>query len=266
MSQASTSKPNDPFALFRLDGRVALVTGAGTGIGQLAAATLASVGAVVAVTDRDRSRAEAVAAEIRAGGRHALAFEMNVTDEARVVRVFGEVHRALGPVAILVNNAGTLAKGPSEELTLDDWQRVVDVNMTGVFLCAREAGKQMLDARQGSIINISSIWGHVGGPYSGNLSYHATKTAVVGMTRALAVEWGPRGIRVNDIAPTFLETEMTAPLFGDAAMKRELTRMTPLGRLGVPSDLSGALMFLASDASSLVTGLSLRVDGGWVAR
>ncbi|MEO0730031.1 MAG: glucose 1-dehydrogenase [Pseudomonadota bacterium] len=263
---SNTTNVTNPTDLFRLDGEVALVTGAASGIGKLAAETFASVGASVIVTDRSLAGATATANAIIADGGTAYAVAMDVSDESAIVAAFADVMSKHGPVSVLVNNAGLIEKAPTETLSLAAWQRVIDVNLTGVFVCAREAGAQMLSAGRGSIINISSIWGHVGGPYSGNLSYHATKSAVIGLTRALAVEWGPRGIRVNDIAPTFLKTEMTAPLFDDDDMHGELVRMTPLGRLGVPSDLAGALLFLASPASSLVTGLSLRVDGGWVAR
>src|SRR3546814_312152 len=191
---------------------------------------------------------------------------MDSAAEASVASAFAAVRAELGPVGVLINNAGIARKAPTEELDLEAWNAVVAVNMTGVFLCAREAARQMLPAGGGSIVNISSMWGHVGGGFSANLSYHATKGAVVTMTRAMAVEWGTRGIRVNDIAPAFLRTALTSQLFADAELVRRFDELTPLGRTGVPNDLAGALLFLASPASGYVTGHSLLVDGGWTAR
>ncbi|MEM7775198.1 MAG: glucose 1-dehydrogenase [Pseudomonadota bacterium] len=256
----------DPSTLFRIDGAVAVVTGAGSGIGRMAARVLARAGAIAIATDRDGDAASATADLIAVDGHSGAAYAMDVTEEASVVDVFARIETDYGRVGVLVNNAGIIDKAPTETLTLAQWQRVIDVNLTGVFLCAREAGRQMLADGQGSIINISSIWGHVGGPYSANLSYHTSKGAVVNLTRALAVEWGPRGVRVNDIAPTFLKTALTESLFADAALHSELARTTPLRRTGAPADLAGAILYLASPASALVTGLSLKVDGGWTAQ
>jgi 2-deoxy-D-gluconate 3-dehydrogenase len=151
-------------------------------------------------------------------------------------------------------------------MTLLAWQQVIDVNLTGVFLCAREAGRQMLAAGQGSIVNIASIMGHVGGALYGNLSYHASKGAVVNLTRALAVEWGDQGVRVNAIAPTFVDTPLVAGLMGDPEMRGRIEALTPLGRVAETQDLAGAVLYLASAASTMVTGHSLAVDGGWLAR
>lgn len=256
----------DPSTLFRLDGTVALVTGAGSGIGALAARVLARAGAKVAATDLDPETAQATAAAIAAEGLTARAYALDVADEASVIAAFEAAKADLGSVGVLINNAGIARRSPTEDLDLATWNDVVAVNMTGVFLCAREAAKQMLPAGGGSIVNISSMWGHVGGGFYPNLSYHATKGAVVTMTRAMAVEWGGRGIRANDIAPTFLQTRLTAPLFAEPELIRRFDELTPLGRTGVPNDLAGALLFLASPASAYVTGHSLLVDGGWTAR
>ena len=256
----------DPATLFRLDGTVALVTGAGSGIGALAARVLARAGATTIATDRDPATARATADAIAAEGLASDAVELDVADEVSVVAAFRSVEARHGPVGVLINNAGIARRAATEALDLETWNDVVAVNMTGVFLCAREAGRQMLGAGGGSIVNISSMWGHVGGGFAPNLSYHATKGAVVMMTKALAVEWGGRGIRVNDIAPTFLRTNLTTHLFADPDLIRRFDELTPLGRTGVPNDLAGALLFLASPASAYVTGHSLLVDGGWTAR
>lgn len=259
-------EPPDLAGLFRIDGKVALVTGAGTGIGRMAARVLARAGATVMVTDLDGDAATATAEQILGEDLGAAAFAMDVTKEDQVAATFDQVREAHGPVGVLFNNAGIIRKAPSEELSLKDWNAVVDVNLTGVFLCAREAGKHMLAQGEGSIINVSSMWGHAGGGLTPNVSYHATKSAVIGLTRALAVEWGPRGVRVNDIAPTFLRTRITHALFADPELVREIEAFAPLRRTGVPADLAGAIVYLASPASSLVTGASLSVDGGWIAR
>ena len=258
--------PPDLAQLFRVDGKVALVTGAGTGIGRMAARVLARAGATVIATDLDGDAAAQTAEAIKAEGLGAAALPMDVSNEGQVVAAFTQAREQHGPVGILFNNAGIIRKAPSEELSLADWNAVVDVNLTGVFLCAREAGKQMLAEGDGSIIIVSSMWGDSGGGLTPNISYHATKTAVIGLTRALAVEWGPRGVRVNDIAPTFIETRITEPLFANADLVREIEAFAPLKRRGIPADLAGAVLYLASPASSLVTGASLSVDGGWTAR
>ena len=259
-------EPPDIQTLFRLDDTVAVITGAGTGIGRMAARVLARAGATAVATDIDAASATETAKAIADEGLKSGAYGLDVTDEAAVMDVFSRIAADHGPTGVLINNAGISVKAPTEELSLAAWQQVVDVNLTGVFLCAREAGKHMLGRGSGSIVNLSSMWGHAGGGITPNLSYHATKTAVIGLTRALAVEWGPKGIRVNDIAPTFLKTKITEPLFADEALHLELEAFTPLRRTGEPNDLAGAILYLASPASSLVTGASLKVDGGWTAR
>lgn len=253
-------------ALFRLDGQVALVTGAAGGIGGLASRVLAEAGAHVALADLDGGAADLMAEKLASEGLATSAYQVDVTDEQEVSQAIEAIIAAHGRIDVLINNAGTAKRMPSEDMPLDEWQRVIDVNLTGVFLCAREAGKHMLDAGRGSVVNLASIMGHVGGALYGNIAYHASKGAVVNLTRALAVEWGGRGVRVNAIAPTFVETPFTENLLSDPAMRSAIEAATPMGRIARVDDLAGAILYLSSSASALVTGHSLAVDGGWLAR
>jgi len=252
--------------LFGLTGQVAAVTGAGRGIGQELALGLARAGAAVAVLDRDLPAAEATRDTIAGEGGTALALACDVTEEAAVTAAFDAIAARLGRLDILVNNAGAALRRPTAELSLDDWQKVIDVNLTGVFLCCRAAARLMLPQRSGSIVNLASIMGLSGGGLYPNISYQATKGAVVNMTRALAVEFGPSGIRVNALAPTWVRTGFIAPLLGDAALVARMEAMMPLGRLAETSDLVGAALFLAGPAAAMVTGHTLPVDGGFLAQ
>jgi NAD(P)-dependent dehydrogenase (short-subunit alcohol dehydrogenase family) len=250
--------------LLSLDGEVAIVTGGASGIGRATAGLLASAGARVAIVDRDADGAAAAAAEIGAG---AFALAADVADEAAVEGAFAEAAGEEGPATILVNNAGLAIRKPATELARADWDAVVAVNMTGMFLCARAAARRMIAAgRAGAIVNTASIMGLSGGGLYPNISYQTTKGAVVNMTRALAVEWAPHRIRVNAVAPTYVRTPFIAPLLGDPALVARIEAMTPLRRLAEPEEVAAAILFLASPAAAMITGHTLPVDGGFLAQ
>lgn len=245
---------------FRLDGKRALVTGAGRGLGLAAAAALAEAGAHVTLCARSAGEIEAAAAAIRSRGQSAEAMVLDVTDLAAVARGIG----AAEPFDILVNNAGTNRPGAFADITAADYDFVFDVNVRAALFVAQAVVKGLLAAgRPGSIIHMSSQMGHIGGPR--RAVYCASKHAIEGLTKAMAVELAPNGIRVNALAPTFVETAMTRPFLQDEAFRKNVLGKIKLGRLGRPEDVMGAVVYLASDASALVTGTSLRVDGGWTA-
>jgi NAD(P)-dependent dehydrogenase (short-subunit alcohol dehydrogenase family) len=251
---------------FRITGDGAVVTGAARGIGRAVALGLAEAGARVAVADLDLAAAEAVAATIRDQGGEGLAVALDVADEAAVDAAFAKVAQAFGGIEILVNNAGTAIRKPSVELDRADWDKVVAVNMTGVFLCARIAARHMIAGRGGRIVNMASIMGLSGGGLYPNISYQASKGAVVNMTRALALEWAEVGIRVNAVAPTWVRTDFISGLLDKPELIARIEAMTPLRRLAEPADVVGAVLFLASEASAMVTGHTLPVDGGFLAQ
>jgi NAD(P)-dependent dehydrogenase (short-subunit alcohol dehydrogenase family) len=245
--------PIDPLSEFRLDGDVAVVTGGASGLGSVVAAAFTAVGARVAIFD------------LAAAGEDS--YKIDVADETQVRTAFEQVVARHGRLDILFNNAGIAIRRPTMELTLDDWNKVVAVNMTGVFLCAREAARHMrAGGRGGRIVNTASIMGLSGGGLYPNISYQATKGAVVNMTRALAVEWAREGIRVNGIAPTWVRTPLTRGITENPELVRRIEQMTPLGRLAEPQEIVGAVLFLASRASAMVTGHILAVDGGFLAQ
>lgn len=249
--------------LFRLDGSTALVVGGGGGLGGAMARGLAGAGAAVAVADAAKDRAGRVADAIaRAGGR-ALAVEVDVTSAASVERMIDGVERALGPVDVLVNSAGVTRRAPAADFAEEDWHRVIAVNLTGVFLACQAMGRRMLERGRGQIVNIASIAGEIG--LAGTVAYAASKGGVVNLTRALAVEWAPRGVRVNAIAPSWFDTDMGGLIRAEPGYAERAMRRVPMGRMGQPEELVGAVIYLASAASTMVTGHVLAVDGGTLA-
>lgn len=245
---------------FRLDGRRALVTGAGRGIGLALAAALAEAGAAVTLVARTAAEIEAGAAAIRDAGGQAEAAPLDVSDLAAVEAYFTD----RPAFHVLVNNAGTNRPKPMWEVTQADYDAVLDLNVKSVFFVAQACVKRMIaEGAKGSLIHIGSQMGHVGGP---NRSlYCASKWAIEGMNKSFALDLAPHGIRSNVIAPTFIKTPMTKPFFEDEAFKASVLAKIKLGRIGTIEDLMGAGLYLASDASALVTGTSLLVDGGWTA-
>ena len=245
---------------FRLDGKRALVTGAGRGIGLAAAGALADAGAHVTLAARTESEIEAAAEAIRARGQTAEALVLDVTDLAAMqAAIVGAA-----PFNILVNNAGTNRPKPLLDVSIDDFDAIMGLNVRAAYFVAQAVARRLIEVNEpGSIVNISSQMGHVGA--ARRSVYCASKHAMEGFTKAMAIELAPHNIRVNSLGPTFLETPLTRPFFENAAFKAEVLSKIKLGRIGQLGDITGAIVFLAGDASSLMTGSALVVDGGWTA-
>lgn len=245
---------------FRLDTKRALVTGGSRGIGLAAAVALAEIGAEVTIAARTARDVERAAASITEAGLKARGVVLDVSDYSAIEAFVGRE----APFDVLVNSAGIARHGPALDLNAADYHAVMDVNVGAAMFLAKAVAKRLIAARRsGSIITISSQMGHVGGP--NRALYCASKFAVEGMTKAMAIELGPHDIRVNTICPTFIETELTEKALGDADFRAWVLSKIKLGRLGKPEDIMGPVQFLASNASAMVTGISLLVDGGWTA-
>jgi NAD(P)-dependent dehydrogenase (short-subunit alcohol dehydrogenase family) len=256
----------NPLQAFSLQGQTAAVTGGGNGIGKAVALGLARSGAHVVVMDLELSAAKMVVNEIESEGLSAQAVCVDVKDEVQVDQAMKQAFEYHQRLDILINNAGIAIRKPSTELALADWNRVLEVNLTGVFLCARSAARFMIAQGSGAIVNTASIMGLSGGGLYPNISYQSTKGAIVNLTRALAVEWAAHQIRVNAVAPTWVETDFIKPLMAQPDLVEKIKGMTPLGRLAKPQDIVGAIVFLCSPCASMVTGHTLAVDGGFLAQ
>ncbi|MCL4464969.1 MAG: 3-oxoacyl-ACP reductase FabG [Chloroflexi bacterium] len=248
----------------RLRGKSAIVTGGSRGIGLAIARGLAREGANVVLAGRQGSALAGPAAELAGLGVKAIPVQADVSQQPDVERLVARAVDELGRVDILVNNAGIQYRLPSEQMDIEGWRRVIDTNLNGVFMCCQAAGRVMLKQRSGSIINIASLSSFVGMPQ--RAPYGTAKTAVVGLTRVLAAEWGRRGVRVNAIAPGYILTEMTKNAIATGMLApEEIIARTPLGRMGEPEDMAGLAIFLASDESAFITGQTIAADGGFLA-
>ncbi|HWQ60960.1 MAG TPA: 3-oxoacyl-ACP reductase family protein [Negativicutes bacterium] len=245
-----------------LKDKVAIVTGAGRGIGKAIAVALAEHGADIVVNDVNPDNARLVAEEIVAKGRRAIAVTADVTDEARVQAMVADGISRLGAIDILVNNAGIVLAGPLTGIAVADWDKVMAVNLKGVFICCKAVFPHMMARRVGRIINIASVAGKRGGGLLGNSCYAASKGGVIAFTKGIAREGGPYNITANAITPALTDTDMTGGL--TAEQRESIIKMMPLGRAGRPEDIAAAVCFLASDCAAFVTGVALNVDGGLV--
>jgi len=255
----------DALQLFRLDNRVALVTGGSKGLGKAMALALAGAGADVAISSRHLDEAEAAAQEIaEATGRRVIPIRADVTSADDVNAMVDQVVRELGRIDILVNNAGINRRGPILELDVETWHQIIETNLTGPWLCAKAVGPHMIAQRWGRVINVSSILGLVG--LEERTPYASSKGGLIQMTRTLALEWAPYGITVNALCPGPIMTAINEVFKQNLEAYEAFRRRIPLGRWGDPEDIQGAVLFMASEASRFMTGAVIVVDGGWTAQ
>ena len=250
---------------FDIREQTAIVTGASSGLGVTFAETLAERGVNLVIAARRYEKLIKVAEDISSKYNiKVVPVQTDVSQEEQVINIVKTAIEKFGSIEILVNNAGTASLSPSVDMNLEEWKKVIDVNLTGVFLCARTVAREMIKKKYGKIVNIASIYGAVGDIFP-TAPYYASKGAVINLTRALAIEWAPCKINVNAIAPGFFPSEMTETVFRDEKTLKYILSRTPIGRTGEPLDLKAALTYLASPASNYVTGQTLFVDGGWTA-
>ena len=251
---------------FRLDGRVALVTGGARGLGRAMATALAQAGASLVVADRNIEEAQKTANDLQKEGIETMAIQVDVTQPEQVEQMVQATIGKFHTIDVLLNNAGIPLVGNAEDTELFDWQRVIDVNLNGVFLVSKAVGKIMIQQKKGSIINISSMSGIIVNTPLNQAAYNTSKAGVIMLTKSLAVEWAKHNIRVNTIAPGYMQTEMTRAIVEeDGETVKEWIGLTPMKRLGTPDDLQGIALYLASDASSFATGGVFTIDGGYTA-
>jgi NAD(P)-dependent dehydrogenase (short-subunit alcohol dehydrogenase family) len=252
---------------FSLQGRVSIVTGGAMGLGKAMAEALAEMGSDVVIVDLNQTRAQETADAIqRRNGVRAIALEADVTIPEDGIQVADAVFNSFGKIDVLINNAGIVRHAPAEEMSARDWTAVMNVNLNGVFFMAQAIGRVMIRQGGGSIINISSMSGIISNTPQNQCAYNASKAGVIALTKSLAGEWAKYGVRVNTIAPGYMKTDLTKPLFeAGGEMIETWMKMTPMGRPGVPEELGGIAVYLASDASSFATGGVFSVDGGYTA-
>jgi NAD(P)-dependent dehydrogenase (short-subunit alcohol dehydrogenase family) len=263
MEKIPREKLDEVLSQFALTEQVAVVTGGSQGLGRGIVLALAAAGAHVCPASRTQVAVEAVTEEVHALGCDSLPLVADVTDEGQVQAMVRRVVDKFGRIDILVNSAGIVSLKPTTEFPVEEWQRIMDVNVRGTFLCCKEMGKVMLQQKRGKILNMSSVRGHQG--RANDPAYPASKGAINLLTKSLAIEWAQQGITVNAIAPTFIRTDLNAFLLDDPPTRDWVLSRIPMGRVGQIWDLFGAAVFLTSPASDFITGQILYVDGGWTA-
>ena len=251
------------FPNFRVDGKVALITGGNQGIGRACALALANAGANIAIIDRDFEKPEKIKKEIEMLGSEAITLKFDITEFSRIPEIVEMIIDKFGKIDVLINNAGVCFRELALEVSEKTWDNTFDVNLKGLFFITKEVAKYMIEQKKGKIINISSMNSITG--LLGHVSYNASKAGITGLTQVLAMEWARYGINVNSIAPTFAKTEMASHVFKNKEKYNEIIDNIPLRRLAAPMEIGAAVVFLASPASDFITGTLLLVDGGWTA-